>query len=289
MNNQDLRLEISNIENLPKLPSLRMAVVGHVEWVTFVGLDNLPQPGTVGHANWTKEEPAGAGAVIAVTMSKLLSTPVDFFTALGKDEIGEKSNQRLKQLGVKTHVAWVDQPTRRGISFVDQHGDRAITVIGDRLEPKSTDKLPWEIFSNINGVFVTATDSKGLENCRKASVLLATPRLTVAVIEKSKIQLDCLIGSAYDQNEKVDTNQLSKKPKLVIKTEADEGCRVMPDKRYKAVRLSEPVIDTYGCGDTFAAAFSLALTAEWDIHQAISYAAHYGAHCALIKGPYDVG
>ena len=44
------------------LPPLRLAVVGHVEWVEFLAVDQLPRPGAIGHALRSLQEPAGGGA-----------------------------------------------------------------------------------------------------------------------------------------------------------------------------------------------------------------------------------
>ena len=71
------------------LPPLRLAVVGHVEWVEFLAVDQLPCPGAIGHALQILQEPAGGGAVVAVQMARLQQQPVQFFTALGRDSVGE--------------------------------------------------------------------------------------------------------------------------------------------------------------------------------------------------------
>ena len=112
------------------LPPLRLAVVGHVEWVEFLAVDQLPRPGAIGHALRSLQEPAGGGAVVAVQMARLQQQPVQFFTALGRDSVGEACVKRLQDLGLEVHVAWREAPTRRGVSMVDAEGDRAITVIG---------------------------------------------------------------------------------------------------------------------------------------------------------------
>ena len=83
-----------------------MAVVGHVEWVEFLAVDQLPRPGAIGHALRTLQEPAGGGAVVAVQMARLLKQPVQFFTALGRDAVGDACVKRLEQLGLEVHVAW---------------------------------------------------------------------------------------------------------------------------------------------------------------------------------------
>ena len=42
---------------------MRVAVVGHVEWVEFARVEAVPKPGEIAHAFETWEEPAGGGAV----------------------------------------------------------------------------------------------------------------------------------------------------------------------------------------------------------------------------------
>ena len=180
-----------------------LAVIGHQEWVTFLQVDALPRPGLISRAARSLEEPAGAGAVVAVQLARLTGTTVPFFTALGRDAIGRRSVERLRELGVDPHVAWRDQPSRRGLSLVDHTGDRAITVIGERLTPTAEDSLPWELLQDCDGVFVSATDADGLRRARAARVLTATPRLRLPVLQGAAVQLDALIGSALDPGEQL--------------------------------------------------------------------------------------
>ena len=204
------------LNDLPKLPKLKLAVVGHVEWVAFMEVNTFPESGKIGHAKQYLEEPAGGAAVIAVQLAKLTKQPIDLFTSLGKDQYGKKAISRLKGLGINMKVAWSDEGTRRAISIVDSRGDRAITVIGKRLQPSGRDSLPWNQLKHYDGVFVTATDSEGLYKCRQSRFLGATPRIKIETIEKANIQLDALIGSGLDPQEKVPKNSLSKIPRLII-------------------------------------------------------------------------
>ena len=57
------------LERLPALPPLRLAVVGHVEWMSLLAVDQLPQLGAIAHASACLEEPAGGGAVVAVALA----------------------------------------------------------------------------------------------------------------------------------------------------------------------------------------------------------------------------
>ena len=71
-------------------------------------------------------------------------------------------------------------------------------------------------------------------------------------------------------------------------TEGSSGGEAWPLGRYESFLLKNPIIDTYGCGDSFAAAVTTALSAGWDIEKAISLGCHYGAKCATHLGPYPV-
>jgi ribokinase len=279
-------MRLWSAESLPPLPPLRLAVVGHVEWVSFLKVDQLPAAGLIGHASAVLEEPAGGGAVAAVQLARLLGRPVPFFTALGRDAIGERSVERLTALGLELHVAWREAPSRRGISFVDGHGDRSITVIGERLTPTAADPLPWGDLAACDGVFATAADPAALRACRAAKVLAATPRLRLPVLNEAAISLDALIGSGLDPGEAVPEGSLQQPPRLRIATEGAAGGRIEPGGRFAAPSLTTAVVDSYGCGDSFAAGVTAGLAALWSAEQAVSLGAHCGAACATRFGPY---
>jgi len=270
----------------PALAQLRLAVVGHVEWVQFVAVPQLPAAGGIQHASAYREEPAGAGAVAAVQLARLTGRRVRFFTALGRDTTGRQAAQRLEQLGLELHVAWRDAPSRRGVSFVDGAGERSITVIGERLGPVAADPLPWQELADCDGVFVTAADAEALRHCRRARLLTATPRLRLPVLEASGVLCDALIGSGLDPAEQVPAAALSRPPRLRIATEGAAGGWSQPGGRFAAEPLQGPVVDSYGCGDSFAAGVTAGLAAGWDAAAAIGLGARCGAACADLFGPY---
>jgi ribokinase len=270
----------------PALAPLSLAVVGHVEWVSFVAVAQLPAAGTIQHASAFREEPAGGGAVAALQLARLSGQRVRFFTALGRDACGERAAARLEQLGLELHVAWRQAPTRRGVSFVDREGERSITVIGERLSPLASDPLPWAELARCDGVFVSAADAGALQHCRRARVLTATPRLRLPVLEASGVACDALIGSALDPDEGVPAGALSRAPRLRIATEGAAGGWCEPGGRYPALPLAAPLVDSYGCGDSFAAGVTAGLAAGWQAADAIALGARCGAACASVFGPY---
>lgn len=279
-------MKLITANHLPVIPKMKLAVVGHMEWVTFLALDKLPTAGNICHSSFSLEEPAGGGAVAAVQMANLIGEPVHFFTSLGKDSIGEKSHERLNELNLKLHVAWRDKPTRRGISMIDSFGERAITVIGERLQPSGEDDLPWNELKDFDAVFMTASDALGIHFCRKAKVLTSTPRINIKVLNEANVILDALIGSGLDPDEKVEVSELNQIPQLRIATEGANGGKAWPGGRYNALKLDSPLVDAYGCGDSFAAGVTTGLAAKWSNEQAISLGSHCGAICATNFGPY---
>ena len=219
-------------------------------------------------------------------MARLQQQPVQFFTALGRDSLGEACVKRLEDLGLEVHVAWREESTRRGVSMVDGEGDRAITVIGERLTPSLDDDLPWQALSDCDGLFVTAADASLLKACRSAAVLAATPRVRLAVLQEAGVSLDALIGSGLDPSERVEPLQLNPAPLTLIRTEGPAGGCSLPGGRYAPSPLPGPMVESYGCGDSFAAGVVTGLAARWSLPKAIALGAQCGAACATRFGPY---
>lgn len=274
------------LEHLPRLPDLRLAVVGHVEMVTFLRVPSLPHAGSITRASQGMDLPAGGGAVVAVQMARLTGRSVAFFTALGRDHAGQKAARDLEALGLELHVAWREAPTRRAVSWVDGQGERTITVLGDRLMPCGDDPLPWSDLREYAGVFVTATDAQGLRLSRRSPVVAATPRVRWPVLLESEVVLDALVGSALDPAEAPPPKGPAPPAERVIATEAGAGSTATPGGMFQAPLLRGIPVDAYGAGDSFAAGFCSALAADWPLPEAISLGSHCGAACLLGFGPY---
>ena len=94
-----------------KKGNLNFAVVGHVEWINFLKVDQLPKPGVISHSEKSLEYPAGGGSIISKILSDLTLNQIHFFTSLGNDEYGDKCFKILSNMGIKMHVAWRDKQT----------------------------------------------------------------------------------------------------------------------------------------------------------------------------------
>jgi ribokinase len=263
---------------------MRLAVVGHVEWVEFLRVPRVPEAGEIVHATEWWAEPAGGGSVAAVQLAKL-SGAADFFTALGDDELGHRAFEQLSGLGLRVHAAWRHESQRRAETFVDDRGERTITVIGDRLVPRAADPLPWTELGAMDGVYFTGGDVEALRAARAARVLTATPR-TFETLRDGHVQLDAVVGSGRDPGEAYDPAELDPPPRLRVTTLGRDGGVVEPGGPFPGAPLPGPIVDAYGAGDSFAAGLTYGLAAGMETADAVALASRCGAAALTGRGAF---
>ena len=139
---------------------MRVAVVGHVEWVEFARVERVPVAGEIVHALEAWEEPGGGGAVAAVQLAKLAGECL-FLTALGDDETGHRAHDELERMGRARGGGLAARSRSAARScYVDSAGERTITVIGERLGPSaSRRRCPGRSSTRIDAVYFTAGDA----------------------------------------------------------------------------------------------------------------------------------
>jgi ribokinase len=267
---------------------VRVAVVGHVEWVSFARVDAVPPVGGIAHATETWEGAGGGGGVAAIQLAKLAGS-CELFTAFGDDEIGRRAAAELEANGVRVHAARRPDPTREAICLVDRHGERTITTLGPRLEADGRDALPWGSLESVDGVYVTAGDAEAIGRARAARVVVASTR-HLAALAASGVGPDAVVGSARDPAERYDPERLAHAPpRLVVLTEgADGGTFETADGRrgrYPPAPLRGPIVDTYGSGDSFHAGLTFGLASGLSDDDAIALAARCGAAALSGRGP----
>ena len=267
--------------------------MGHVEWVRFARVPHVPQAGEVIHARDPFEEPAGGGAVAAVQLARLAGEST-LVTALGDDELGRRSVARLHELGVYVRTARRAAPTRTAVTLVDDDGERAITTFGSRLEPTGDDdELPWDELEGMDAVYFTAGDLGALRAARAARVLVASPRAVDAL--GHGVPLDALVLSEDDETERHEAAHARDEAELIVSTEGARGGvyreRGGGSGRWDPALLTAPpptnAVDSYGCGDSFAAGLTYALGLGMAPPDALNLAARCGAVCLTGRGPYE--
>jgi len=266
---------------------VRTAVVGHTEWIRFASVERVPMPGEIIQARENWVAPAGGGAVAASRLLKLAGS-CDFFVAVGNDEVGEHARAALEELGVRVHGVTRDEPQRRGFTYLDDGGERTITLLGPKLHPYGSDPLPWGDLEQIDAVYFTAGDAAALSAARKARVLVATAR-ELPTLQEAHVELDALVHSGTDLAERYESGQLDPPPKLVVTTMGREGGEFVAGERegtYAAAELPGPLADAYGAGDSFAAGLTFALGRGDSVEEALAVAASCGAEAMTIRGAF---
>lgn len=258
----------------------RVAVVGHVEWVEFLPVPRFPRDGEVINAESSFLRAGGGGGVAAGVLAGL-DAEVDFFCALGDDEDGRTALAEIEDRGVRVHVGWREEPTRRAVTLLEPSGERTIITIGDRLEPEGSDELDWELLRDCGAVYFTAGDAGALGHARRSPVVVASPRAR-DVLETSIV--DAIVLSDGDPDERAWAENVSAHTRLLVATEGARGGRWWgaSEGRWAAAPLPGPVRDSYGAGDSFAAAFTLGLGRGDSVADAVALGAEAGAR-ALTK------
>ena len=261
---------------------MRAAVVGHVEWLEFVPVDEVPRPGEIVHASESWEQAAGGGSVAAVQFTQLADS-VDFFTVLGTDERGERARLELEARGITVHAAVIDAPQRSGFVFLDGAGERTITTIGRKLHPRGhDDSLPWHELGRCEAVYFCAGDADALLLARRGRVLVATAR-ELSTLRQASVELDALVSSGKDEAELYHAGQLDPEPRLVVTTSGALGGWAQPGGPYTAAPRPPDPADAYGAGDCFAAGLAFALAAGLEGLEALDFASRCGA--GALAGP----
>ena len=267
---------------------MKVAVVGHVEWVEFAPVERMPRPGEIVQAGETWQQAGGGGAVAALQLARLAGASA-LYTALGDDDLGRRAQADLEAGGVGVLAAWRTEPQRRAFTHVDSEGERAITVIGPKLSPRPNDPLPWEELDDTDAVYFTARDVGALRQARRARILVATAR-ELATLREGGVALDALVHSATDPGERYEFGSLDPAPRLLVTTRGPRGgtYTVAGDEpeTFAPAPLRGPRVDDYGAGDCFAAGLAYGLARERDVLDALALAAACGAAATTGPGVY---
>ncbi|HXY72032.1 MAG TPA: PfkB family carbohydrate kinase [Actinomycetota bacterium] len=265
------------------------AVVGHVEWIEFLHVAHVPTPGEIVHADDRWETVGGGGAIAAVQLARLAGSSV-LFAALGDDELGHRARDDLTALGVRVECTFRPEPQRRCFVYIDDDGERTITVLGDRMGANGSDPLAWDDLTGVDGLYFTAGDDEALRRARAADAIVATSRVFDQLV-RARVPIDAVVGSARDEAERFVAGRMDPEPTLVVMTEGGRGGSwERPGEQrhhFDPAPPPGPKVDAYGCGDSFAGGLAYGLGAGMDAAAAVDLAARCGAACLTGRGPYE--
>lgn len=149
-------------------------------------------------------------------------------------------------------------------------------MLGDKLLADG----PLEL-ADADLVFFVSGTVAALRSVRAARFVAATVR-EVGTLQAAGVPLDLLVASANDAGERYDG---SLETRHVALTNGARGGTLdgVPYRPADAGRIS----DTYGAGDSFAAALAFALARGDDPEEAVALAAEAGAVVIRGAGPYE--
>ena len=252
---------------------MRFVVVGHTEWVHFARVARMPRAGEIVHTSDDWDEAAGGGPVTAMQLLRL-GADVEFHTALGDDELGQRAADQFRAQGLRTRVQWRGEPTRRAFTHVDGDGERTITVLGEKLLARGPLHL------EADACFFVSGEPAALRSARSARFLAATAR-EAATLREASVPVELLVASASDAGERPEGIESAH---LVLTDGAAGG--TADGRPYAPAPLPGPVADAYGCGDSFAAALAFALARGDALADALALAARAGAAVLTGRGAF---
>ena len=265
---------------------MKVAVVGHVEWVDFVHVERAPTTGEIVQATDAWEAAAGGGADAAVQLRKLAGSAT-LYTALGDDARGRRAFEELSARGVRVAAAWRDEPQRRAVCFLDAKGERTIVLLGPKLVPRGR-RCPALGRAGPEWTACTsraAMRTRSEPRARRRSSWRRHARCPV--LREAGVELDVLVASALDAGERYEGG-LEPAPRYVVRTEGARGGtrRARWPLRARA-EVPGPVVDAYGAGDAFAAGLTFGLASDMPIDEALAFGSRCGAAVLTGRGPYE--
>jgi ribokinase len=246
----------------------------------------MPAPGIIAFLEDPFDEPAGGGGVTASQVAKLGAECL-FFTALGHDEAGRASRERLEAGGVRVLAETRPEPHRRAVSATGPDGDRAILVVGPPVSSRIDDALPWDGIAGCAAAYFTGHDPATLVAARRARVLVVTSRRLPQLVA-SGVRADVVVASDTDPGERVAPGDLPVPAGAIVWTQGAAGGRYRTEDgregRWAPAPVPGEVVDSYGAGDSFAAGLTVGLARGLALEDALALGARCGAACLTGRG-----
>ena len=253
---------------------MRFVVVGHTEWVHFARVARMPLAGEIVHTSDDWEEAAGGGPVTAMQLLRL-GADVEFHTALGDDELGQRAADQFRAQGLRTRVQWRGEPTRRAFTHVDGDGERTITVLGEKLLARGPLHL------EADACFFVSGEPAALRSARATPASSRRRRARRRPCARPTCRSTCwsrarTTRASGRRGSRLRTSCSRPAPPAAPPTVA----------RYPPAPVPGPVADAYGCGDSFAAALAFALARGDALDDALALAARAGAAVLTGRGAF---
>ncbi|KAK6157493.1 hypothetical protein DH2020_011741 [Rehmannia glutinosa] len=294
-----------------KHPTPPLVVVGSANADIYVEIDRLPKEGETVSAKTGQTLAGGKGANQAVCGGKL-EYPTYFVGQVGKDAHGKLITEALEGGGVfLDYLAAVDEaPTGHAVVMLQAGGQNSIIIVGGAnmaCWPESLSQEDLEVVKNAGIVLlqreipdsVNIQVAKAARSARVPVILdaggvdapiplellkfidILSPnetelaRLTNMPTESFE-QISQAVGECHKMGVKQVLVKLGDKGSILF-TEGEEPIR-------QPIISAPKVIDTTGAGDTFTAAFAVALVEGKSKIECLKFAAAAASLCVQVKG-----
>lgn len=286
----------------------KILVIGSLNMDSVIKTPHMPKSGETVMGTDISLIPGGKGANQAYAAGKL-GGDVAMLGAVGKDSFGDTMLNNLRNVNVD--VKGIRQlegiPTGQAYITVDEEGQNSIIVIAG-ANGKVTEKM---IDENMNLIDASDIIIMQLEipvqtvqyiketAIKKGKTVILDPAPAVEglpdefwngidYIKPNETELEILAGRTLaTESELIEgaKEMLAKGVKTVLVTLGEKGCLYVSNREEKVIPTKKVhVVDTTAAGDSFTAAFALALSRDESVEDAIAFGQKVSAIAVTRKG-----
>jgi sugar/nucleoside kinase (ribokinase family) len=254
----------------------------------IIAVDEFPHENSKMSLDSRLMEAGGQGGTSACCVSKLGGN-VAYIGQVGDDTEGQFCLSRLNAFDVDTKFVKIIPEGKTPIAYIivtKSNGNRTIVYEKNSLPKLNIKSIPQDLIFNSKVIMIDPETTyliKDLDRKLKAKIVYDCERWKPDMEYMLK-SADFFIPSSefldstdlFDRNEGffkkiIRLNQMVKN-QLII-TNGENGVYFFNDKELYHVNAPKiNVKDTIGAGDNFNAAFSLAISKEYDLHEAVKFA-----------------
>lgn len=272
----------------------KIVVVGSLNMDIVMEVNRMPKIGETIKGNQMNYLIGGKGANQAVAACRL-GNEVSIIGCIGKDAFGEKIKKHIKQEGINTQQLKVDDLASTGVAtilktkednsivvipgannfcdkeLIDKHKEiiKSADILITQLEiPVETVEYVLEIAKS-NGV-------KTILNPAPARKINSNILNNVDIITPNETEFEIITGETYSDVKSFENamiNWQAKHSTRIIVTRGKDGSSYIEDNKVitkKTIKVE--VIDTTGAGDTFNGALAHAISHDYSMEEAVTFA-----------------
>lgn len=286
---------------------MKIAVVGSYGAGLTMRVPKAPAAGETVSGGLFDSGPGGKGSNQAIGAARL-GAEVSLLTAVGDDEFGRSARELWQREGVGAeHVVTAQAPTMVGFIMVEPSGENRIAIAPgalDELDASAVDAFRAEIASadvlvvsmEIPEEAVVAALRAGRETGTRTLLNPAPARPLpeecwplIDVLTPNQTEAPVLLGLGDGHglgDEQLADALRERTGGTVVITRGGTGALVARSSGISTVppHPARRVVDTTGAGDSFTAAFAVALAEGQPVEQAAEFAAVAGSHTVTIAG-----